>query len=73
MHTKGHIGGHFSEGREAKCPSADVNPTTRQLLRNGISASSHLDGLLSEWGRRLPADTAAVLKADLERIYTELC
>jgi hypothetical protein len=51
---------------------SDKNPSARQRLRCIISTVSHLDGFLSESGRRLPLDTEAMLKTDLERIYTEL-
>jgi hypothetical protein len=52
---------------------SDENPSASQRLRSIIGTASHLDGLLSGWGHRLPADTEAVLKTDLERICVALC
>jgi hypothetical protein len=44
----------------------------RQQLRNLIGVASHLDGLLCEAGKTLPADTAAAVLEEASRLAQEI-
>jgi hypothetical protein len=44
----------------------------RQQLRNLIGVASHLDGLLCENGKALPADTAAAVLEEASRLAKEI-
>jgi hypothetical protein len=49
-----------------------VLPIVRQQLRNLIGVASHLDGLLCEDGKALPADLAAAVLEEASRLAEEI-
>jgi hypothetical protein len=49
-----------------------VSNPIRQQLRNLIGVASHLDGLLCENGKALPADIAAAVLEEASRLAKEI-